>query len=663
LFAADPDVIGRSVQISGVPFDVVGVMPPNFHGLGRRPDFWTPLSALSQIEPNSAGKEATTSLDVIARLRPGVSPAAATGAITAWIGASSAFDSETNRFRFAMLLPVETTTRDIMTGLVRFMPLFFAFGLVLLIGCANVASLLLARGLARQREIGIRLSLGASRQRIVRQLMTEGILLALAAAALGLAVTRLALEGGMRLLASTMGGMLADAFAFDVPATDWRVSLFVVAAALGSTVFFALMPALRSTRLELVNTMRGELIKDVHPRRSRRTLVAMQVGASALLLIAATTFLRSTLSAASASHGIRTADTVTVAIANEPLRPAILQALEGSPLVEAVAASLPGVPGNAGDASIEAAVSSEDVAGLFHEPYQLVSPTYFAVLGIDVLQGRGFSNTEIAADAGVVVLSESTAHKLWPDSPAVGRRVQLASKLSPGTTGQLHTDFTAGTFTVIGVVRDVVDDQRLRLFNSFDARGIYLPTSAATANTSLILRVTGDPDHARQALTDRLTDIDPALGAVTALHTVAGMGAFILRVVFWITAALGGLALALTLSGIFSVLSYIVEQRRHEIGVRMALGASMRDVMAWVVGQSVRPVGAGLLVGGTLAGAIAAALLSTRAASQIGRAVPITDPVSYAAGIGVIAVACLAATLVPALRAGRINPIDALRQD
>jgi ABC-type antimicrobial peptide transport system permease subunit len=141
------------------------------------------------------------------------------------------------------------------------------------------------------------------------------------------------------------------------------------------------------------------------------------------------------------------------------------------------------------------------------------------------------------------------------------------------------------------------------------------------------------------------------------------MGAFILRVVFWITAALGGLALALTLSGIFSVLSYIVEQRRHEIGVRMALGASVRDVMAWVVVQSVRPVSVGLVVGGTLAGAIAAALLSTRAASQIGRAVPITDPVSYAAGIGVIAVACLAATLVPALRAGRINPIDALRQD
>ena len=197
-----------------------------------------------------------------------------------------------------------------------FTPLFFAFGLILLIGCANVANLLLARAVARQREIGIRLAIGASRRRIICQLLTESLLLALASAVLAFGISRLVLEGVVYAVTSTMPPDIGD-IRLAVPPGDWRVALFLVAGAVVSTMFFALLPALQATRLELVRAVRGEVVRDARPGRARSVLVALQVTASALLLICSAVFLRSALATASIDPGIRAADAVLVGIANE----------------------------------------------------------------------------------------------------------------------------------------------------------------------------------------------------------------------------------------------------------------------------------------------------------------------------------------------------------
>ena len=222
-----------------------------------------------------------------------------------------------------------------------FTPIFFAFGLILLIGCANVASLLLARAVSRQREIGIRLSLGASRRRIVRQLLTESLLLALVAAACGFAISRLVLDGTIAIVLRTLPPELAEFVKLTAPAADWRMAVFLAVAAVGATALFGLAPALQATRLELVRIMRGEVTRDARPGRARSVLIAAQVTASALLLICAAVFLRSALRAATADPGFRTADTVFVDVVTEPLRTAMLQAVTTEPSVALVAASSP----------------------------------------------------------------------------------------------------------------------------------------------------------------------------------------------------------------------------------------------------------------------------------------------------------------------------------
>ena len=193
--------------------------------------------------------------------------------------------------------------------------------------------------------------------------------------------------------------------------------------------------------------------------------------------------------------------------------------------------------------------------------------------------------------------------------------------------------------------------------------GVYVPISAEAARTSLTMRVRGDSERARHALVDRLAAIDPNMGEVSTLQTIARAEAYLLAIPFWLTLVLGALALLLTLSGLFSVLSYLVEQRTREIGVRMALGATSRSIAALVLSQSARPVGIGLLLGGSLTAALGAALLATPAAEQIGSIVRLFDPVAYAASLLCIVTACACAALIPALRAGRIDPVGALRQD
>jgi MacB-like periplasmic core domain/FtsX-like permease family len=446
-----------------------------------------------------------------------------------------------------------------------------------------------------------------------------------------------------------MPGELAEAVNFGVPPADWRVFVFLIFGAVVSTVSFGLAPALQATRVELVRAMRGEVARDARPGRARHALIAVQVCASALLLICAAVFLRSAAAAAIADPGIRTVDTITVPIANEPRRAAIIREVAAHPLVVAVAAASP-------TALAEAEAGDTRRSGPVD--YKFVSPGYLELLDIPLISGRGFAEAEGAAGASVTVVSESAARRLWPNGDALGQVVRL-QMTDPANPARATPSPSSRAYTVVGVARDV---RAMMEFLSFS--GVYLPIDWQRPGTSLTLRVRGDPGQARLALLDRLTQVDPALDhEVQTLRTVARMGAYVMQIAFWVTVALGGLALALTVSGLFSVLSYLVEQRAKEIGVRTALGATTRNIAILVLSQSIRPVGFGLLAGGGMAAGLATVLMSTPAASEIGNTVRVLDPLAYAVSLLVIVGACGLAGLIPTLRAARVDPIATLRND
>ena len=388
-FAGDPAAVGRSLLINGAEYEIVGVMPDGFRGLGLGPpDYWAPLSLLGQFRRMHAGSEDTVGIGVIGRLKPEVSRQAAISMLRAWAaGRQYANAADRDAAANITIEPRQGTVNESLgEGLLVFSPIFFAFGLVLMIGCTNVANLLLARGVARQREIGVRLALGASRRRVIRQLLTESLLLALVSAALGLLVSRVVLEIALSVVRSTMPAEIAEAVSVgSAPAADWRVVGFILVSAVASTILFGLAPALQATRIEVVRTMRGEIGRDARPSRSRNVLIGAQVTASALLLICAAVFLRSAMSAAKFDPGIRTADTVIIGIDNEPLRAAMIQAVTADPSVAAVSASWPDVH----SAPQNAFGNKQGIS------YRFVSPEYFDVLGIPILRGRAFARCRI----------------------------------------------------------------------------------------------------------------------------------------------------------------------------------------------------------------------------------------------------------------------------
>jgi predicted permease len=654
-FASDPGVLGRMVLVNGVPFQVVGVMPEGFRGLTvAAPDFWAPLSLLGQFRRIHA--EDSASIGIIGRLKPGLSREQALAELLVWDSRRAAEGSVERPAAHLVLEPRQGTVPLSAEAMMLFTPLFFAFGLILMIGCANVANLLLARAVARQREIGIRLAIGASRRRIVWQLLTESLLLALVSAALAFGISRLVLEAVVYAVTSTLPPDYGD-IRLAAPPADWRVALFLVAGAMVSTMVFALAPALQATRFELVRAVRGEVVRDARPGRARNVLIALQVTASVMLLICSAIFLRSALAAATVDPGIRAADTVIVGIVNEQMRGAMLEAVTSDPSVASVAASWPDALGRPRAAFADGATGKSTVA------YKFVSPEYFSVLGIDIVRGRAFTQTERSASVAVAVVSETVARQLWPGLDAVGQVLRLEPDPTSDTRRLDEPPLLSRAFVVVGIARDVAG---FRLADSrAEAREavVYVPISADAAKTSLTLRVHGDPERARRTLVERLTAIDPNMGEVVTLRLLASMAAYFLGIAFWLTLGLGALALLLTLSGLFGVLSYLVEQRTREIGVRMALGATSRSIGTLVLSQSARPVGIGLLLGGSLTTALGAVLLATPAAALIGSIVRLFDPVAYAASLLCIVAACVCAALIPALRAGRIDPVTALRQD
>jgi predicted permease len=661
-FEGDPRILGRTLLVNGRPFEVVGVMPEGFRGLMiSAPDYWAPLALVGHVRAHHAGREDQVGIEVVGRLNSDVSSRSALSALSLWLSRREAGSASSVGPLLTLQPRRGALPEPLLEVLLGFSPLFFAFGLILLIACANVANLLLARAVARQREIGVRLSLGASRGRVVRQLLTESLLLALAAAAGGLLISRFILEATVGALTRTMPSEIAEMFTLSAPSADWRVVAFLGVLAVIATASFGWVPALRATRIDVVRTLRGEVASGPRPSRARDLLIGVQVMASAVLLIGAAIFLRSALRSASLDPGLRTADTLCVEIINHAPRAAIVGATKADPSVQQVAAVWPEPLSPPGwmMASTSAASSRNHSATRLRVGGRLVSPEYFSVLDIAVVRGRAFASEEAAAGAAVAMVSEGTARRLWPQAEALGQvlQVELDPPPPPGRADQ--PPFPWRSVVVVGVARDVPG---FRLAG-YEEAGVYLPTSPEVFRTSLLARVHGDPDAARRILLQRLTLIDPNLGQVVTLRTLARLETYMLQIAFWITVALGVLALALTLSGLFSVLSYLVEQRSKEIGVRLAIGATSRDVATHVMRQILKPVAAGLLAGACAAAGTTVLLMATPLAASIRASVLVFDPLAYALSLATIVAACVLAGAVPALRAARIDPIATLRQD
>jgi hypothetical protein len=300
--------------------------------------------------------------------------------------------------------------------------------------------------------------------------------------------------------------------------------------------------------------------------------------------------------------------------------------------------------------------------------FKAVSGSYFDVLDVPIVRGRTFADFE-GDQHPVVIVSESVARALWPNGSGVGETFRLEPDLTtqaPNGFLTVNPDAPADSalmqprmVTVVGVSRDVPG---FRVTDVKEA-GVFLPTSIHAANTSIVARVHGEPDLARQALLDRFTKVDPAMGSIITLRTVARLETVFLQIAFSVSLILGGLALLLTVSGLFSVLSYLVEQRTREIGVRMALGASAQKVTQLMLAQTARPVIIGLIAGAGLAASLATALLATEVGGVISGIVRVTDPMAYAGSLTIIVAACLLAAWIPAARAAKVDPMRTLRQD
>ena len=649
-FGADPLILGKTILIRGYRCDVVGVLPDGFAGLDVLPhDFWVPLTLSPQIEegPDLFGSDHPARLEIVGRLKPGVTEKSAQAMLTAWAQRLTAERPDDERAIDVLLESRATSITLSPLTLLLFGPIFVAFGLVMVIACANVANMMLARGLARQREIGIRLSLGAGRSRIVRQLLTESALLALPAAAVGFIISQAAVAFGVRTVFATMPAEYTEYIRIVPLLPDVRVLAFMFAAAAASAVVFGLTPALEATRPGLVQAARGDFLYNVRPARPRNVLVVIQITASACLLICAGQLLRGSIRFQNIDTGMQTRDVIEIYV-RERARVRVLPALASMPIVRDIGA-VSSVPLDATAPRVP--LTAVDGASPITAAYRFASPEFFSVFDIPLRTGRRFTPAESMSGAAVAMVSQTAARRLWPSGDAIGQSLRIVTKGGkPGHPFQLHS-----RVEVVGVAGDIAtgygDSQS-------DKTAIYLPTSVQNRGTVLVVRVGGDTEVARRTIDAALAAVNP--GAVEHIHRMQELvvgRAYPLRVAYWLSAMVGGLALLLTISGIYGLLSYVVTQRTQEMGIRIALGARAHAVTGLVLRQSLRLATVGLVIGALMAVGASRVLASRFYMMNT------VDPVAFAWAILLVLIACIGAAAVPALRATRIDPAGSLRHD
>jgi predicted permease len=651
LYGNDPDVLGRLLDVNGRPFAIVGVLAPTFTGLDEYPrDVWIPLTTYAAFaKPELTGSDQPHAIEVAARLRPDVSLVHASGALTADMARIAAGKRDVR----AELMPASAPYPLSLELLAVLSPVFAAFGLVLVTVCANVSNVMLARAVARHREIAVRLSLGASRGRVIRQLLTEGLLIAALAGVAALVIAFWTLRSGVAMFFATLPPAAADIFRL-VPLTiDHRVFLFALGAAAATTLLFALVPATKASRLTLTDALRGQ--RGASGRsRLRSALVVAQVAISLVLVVVAITLVRNASSLGRMRLGYEAAGVLSVNVRGEEhaLVRDLATAAARDPHVAEVAVTN-GNPLFVMERSVAAAPADGGTAHATR--YTFVSPSYFSILQLPIVSGRPFTAHEAATSAGVAIVSAATAQAFWPGQGAVGRSVRIEPP-----NGRPVDELREYTHvTVVGVAPDVVSGL---VVNGPDAGHIYLPATEASPRARAVLLRGRSADALRpQVLEGLFTRIarDPQVFEAIPLEDMRDLQMYPLAAASWIGAALALVALALSVAGLYGVLSYTLAQRTKEIGIRIALGASAAMVVTLVMRQSAKLAGIGAAAGLV----IAFAAMKTLASVIRFETVSMLDGVAFAAALVLVSAATALAAFTPARRAAGVDPALTLRAD
>jgi predicted permease len=658
-FGSDPDIIGQMISVGGIPHRVVGLLPPRFRfpvitelypvpilAERDRPQMWKPLS-LAAFEHDA--RLPVFNYGAIGRLKPGVPVSHAASELNVLQRQLASFAEGGSEFH-AVLQPLQD--RIVSGYRAGLMLIWASVGAALLVGCVNLANLLLARGARRRREMAVRSALGASRGRIARQMLVESLVLSIISGALGL----VGASATLRLIVAFAPG---DVPRLDEVHLDVRVVVFTLAVVLLDSVLFGVLPAWRSSRIEPQDAMRSDSPTSSAGRewmRLRGLLVSVEVGICTLGLIIGALLLQSFTRAINVRRGFDVDRLVTVDVAlpntrySGGRRAAFLRStverLEALPGVASVGVtSLLPLSGGDGPGMPVIAAGSAPMPALERPTgrIRLVNAAYFATLGIPLKAGRLFRDSDRGRP--VAVLSGSAADRLWPSERPLGRRIHLIDEDSP-------------PFEVVGVVGDA----RSASLTTDPSHTIYLPYWQPDMNFisrfSLAMK-TNDADGTARLARAALRDEDPEL-PIPAFRTMDEIMKGSLgqrRLQTGIVLLFAGAGLLLAGAGIYGVVSYSVAQRTHEIGIRMALGAGGGAIRRLVVAQGLAP-----LVPGVAAGVGAALGLERVVAALLFEITP-RDPATIAAVIAGVTVVALAASYLPARRATRIDPVSALRGD
>jgi predicted permease len=661
-FNAREDMVGAAVSINGRFFSVVGIAPAAFNGHfhSERLDIWAPLSMVGATVSDRSrllGAPGSRWLTAVGRLADGKTVAEATAPMAAVAARLRSSDSIAYReVATARLFPASTGMRpNDMQDVAPVATLAAAVTLlVLLIACANVSNLLLSRAASRRREIGVRLSLGASRGRVIRQLLAEAVMLAAAGAAVGFVIALWATS----ILASIIPAPL------DVR-PDWRVLMFTAAAAVVTGIGFGVVPALHATRADLAAVLKDAVV-GVDRRRSRlqNGFVVAQLSLSLVLLTMAGMFLGSLYKASHMDVHFDASDRVIAASFDMTLQGYdSASARDFLSRTRAAVVTLPGVrtasmadrpPMGNGRVSVEVfAVGRPAPFGTASVPrghgayYSAIDPGFFATVGIPLVRGREFNVSDVAGAARVAIVSEIYARMIWADTNPVGRQITIDA-------------YRGDPITVVGVAREAFTVGIQRQLEE-PMPMVYRPLRQGPAlrAVTVLLRADRDARPLAGPLYATFARLDPNL-PLTRVQTLAAyrrdqsdesrLGSTLLAI-------FGGLALLLATVGIYAVMAFSVAQRRREIGVRVALGAAGSQIVRLFVGQALRLASIGILIGLAMSAA-AAQLLAT---SFLG--LSLADAIPVAAVSLVLGISALGASWLPARRASRVDPMLALRSD